>query len=189
MTAASRCATSSVSTGATPSLDCCSVSAAGRFRLTWHCGCCRWCLVWRWLSRSLPSTGRRSLGVALRRDRAASHSGRVQSSGGPATGCLRCTARSADARADSLAALLHDPDLLAAHRRMLPPARRPGIDPLNIPLVIGAARLSEATVLDAVWPTLSAAEKAAVLSDGPAIERLVILSGAQKPRSSASVAG
>ena len=133
-------------------------------------------------------TGRRSLGVALRRVGLL----RIPEESNPPEVLRRASSlyrQSADAQVDSLAALLHDPDLLAAHRRMLPPARRPGIDPLNIPLVIGAARLSEATVLDAVWPTLSAAEKAAVLSDGPAIERLVILSGAQKPRSSASVAG
>jgi hypothetical protein len=50
------------------------------------------------------------------------------------------------------------------------------------------ARLSEAAILDTVWPTLSAAEKTAVLSDGPAIDRLVMLSHPRAARNPASVA-
>jgi membrane glycosyltransferase len=119
-------------------------------------------------------TGRRSLGVALRRLGLL----RIPEETNP-PGVLQRTSslyrQAEDAPAASLSALLLDPDLLAAHRRMLPPARRPGIDPLNIPLVTGAARLSEAAILDTVWPTLSAAEMTAVLSDEAAIDRLVML--------------
>jgi hypothetical protein len=76
---------------------------------------------------------------------------------------------------DSVVTLLHDPALLAAHRQMLPPGRRQRIDPLNVALLIGTARLAEAECLETVWPTLSPAEKAAVLSDGPAMDRLLAL--------------
>ena len=53
--------------------------------------------------------------------------------------------------------------LLAVHRRMLPPARRPGIDPLNVPLLTGPAKLDEAASLDTVWAILTVTEQAAVL--------------------------
>ena len=56
--------------------------------------------------------------------------------------------------------------------------RQPGIDPLNVPLLTGSAKLSEASCLDTVWPTLDTAEKAAVLSDEPALRQLVALHGA-----------
>jgi membrane glycosyltransferase len=73
---------------------------------------------------------------------------------------------------DTVRMLLQDPVLLAAHRQMLPPGRRPGVDPLNVALLTGSARLAESDCLDAVWPTLSAAEKVAVLSNRPALDRL-----------------
>jgi len=69
-------------------------------------------------------------------------------------------------------ALLRDPVLLAEHRGMLPAGRRRGIDPLNVALLTGAAKLDEAVCLDTVWPTLSAAEKTAVLSDQTTLNRL-----------------
>jgi membrane glycosyltransferase len=77
--------------------------------------------------------------------------------------------------ADSVWLLLHDPALLAAHRQMLPPGRRPGIDPLNVPLLTGVAKLTEADCLETVWPTLNAAEKAAVLSDQQGLTRMAAL--------------
>ena len=58
---------------------------------------------------------------------------------------------------------------------MLPPGRRPGIDPLNVALLTGSAKLAEADCLKAVWPTLNAAEKAAILSDARGLDRLVAL--------------
>jgi membrane glycosyltransferase len=77
--------------------------------------------------------------------------------------------------ADSVAALLNNPELLAAHRQMLPPGRRPGIDPLDVPLLTGSAKLAEASCLDTAWPTLNAAEKAAILSDEHGLKQLVTL--------------
>jgi membrane glycosyltransferase len=81
----------------------------------------------------------------------------------------------AEPASDGVATLLYDPALLAAHRQMLPPARQPGIDPLNVALLTGSAKLEESDSLNAVWPTLDPAEKAAVLSDERALERLVAL--------------
>jgi membrane glycosyltransferase len=99
----------------------------------------------------------------------------------PPTVLARATALQRKAAAPSgpsgIIRLLHDPDLLAAHRRMLPPPRRPGIDPLDIPLVIGRARLAEASTLEAAWSELSPAERGAVLGDNAALERLVALAG------------
>jgi membrane glycosyltransferase len=73
-------------------------------------------------------------------------------------------------------ALLSDPAWLAAHRAMLPPGRRPGIDPLNVPLLTGMAKLVESQSFSSVWPNLTPAEKVAVLSDEQALDRLVALS-------------
>jgi membrane glycosyltransferase len=74
-------------------------------------------------------------------------------------------------------ALLRDQALMAAHRAMLPPPRRPRIDPLNVPLLSGRARLAEADDLASAWRSLDQAERMAVLSDGAALERLVVLAG------------
>jgi hypothetical protein len=71
---------------------------------------------------------------------------------------------------------------------MLPPGRRPGIDSLNVPLLTGGAKLAEAACLDSVWPTLTAAEQAAVLSDEHALDRLVALHGANATFASAEFA-
>jgi len=126
-------------------------------------------------------TGRSSLGQTLRRLGLL----RIPEEGHPPEVLRRATAlyrRAAPGRQtteepamDAVSMLLHDPALLAAHRQMLPPGRRPGVDPLNIALLTGSARLAEADCLDTVWPTLSTAEKAAVLSDEQALERLVVL--------------
>ncbi len=78
---------------------------------------------------------------------------------------------------DSILALLRDPELLAAHRAMLPPPRRPRLDPLNVPLLTGRARLAEADDLASAWRSLEPMERMAVLSDGAALDRLVALSG------------
>jgi membrane glycosyltransferase len=52
---------------------------------------------------------------------------------------------------------------------MLPPPRRPGVDPINVPLLTGTARLAEATTPSMGWKSLSSAEKMAVLSDSDAL--------------------
>ena len=123
-------------------------------------------------------TGRRSLGLGLRRVGLL----RIPEEVRPPEVLRRAAAlyrqaaadpATAERGADAVAMLLHDPALLAAHRQMLPPGRRPGVDPLNVALLTGTAKLAEADCLQRVWPSLTAAEKAAVLSDGAALDRLL----------------
>jgi membrane glycosyltransferase len=120
-------------------------------------------------------TGRRSWGVGLRRIGLL----RIPEEAHPPEVLRRATALCEVAReepeSEDVAALLADPVLLAAHRQMLPPGRRPGIDPLDVALLTGTAKLAEANRIDVVWPGMSTAEKAAVLSDGRALETLVAL--------------
>jgi membrane glycosyltransferase len=71
--------------------------------------------------------------------------------------------------------LLHDPHLLAAHKAMLPPSRRPRIDPINVVLLLGRAKLEEAETLDDALATLSPAELTAVLGEATALQRLCAL--------------
>jgi membrane glycosyltransferase len=70
------------------------------------------------------------------------------------------------------ARLLADDALLAAHRAMLPPPRRPGIDALDVPLLTGRTRLEEASDIQAAWPSLSRAEQLACLGDGESLTLL-----------------
>jgi membrane glycosyltransferase len=71
--------------------------------------------------------------------------------------------------------LLHDPVLLEAHRQMLPPPRRPRIDPLDMALLVGNAKLAEAERLETVWAELTPPERTAVLADAACLQRLVEL--------------
>ncbi len=120
-------------------------------------------------------TGRRSWGLALRRVGLL----RIPEETHPPEVLRRAVSLYNQAQneteAGSVSALLSDPVRLAAHRQMLPPGRRPGIDPVNVPLLTGSAKLTETERLEAVWPTLSAAEKSAVLSDESALKRLMAL--------------
>jgi membrane glycosyltransferase len=120
-------------------------------------------------------TGRRSLGVTLRRIGLL----RIPEETHPPDVLRRAASLYRDQQAepamDAVPALLTGPVLLAAHRQMLPPERRPGIDPLNVPLLTGGAKIAEATCLDTVWPTLNPAEQAAILSDSAALNRLIAL--------------
>ncbi len=77
---------------------------------------------------------------------------------------------------DAIRRLLDDPGLLAAHIAMLPPARRRG-DPIDVPLVVGLAKLAEADALDAARGALSPAETAAVLGSADGIALLRRLAG------------
>ena len=120
-------------------------------------------------------TGRGSLGIALRRAGLLRIPEEVQPPHVLQRAASLYHVAAAQAPADGISALLEDPELLAAHRRMLPPARRPRIDPLNVALLTGAAQLTEAMSLLTVWPVLSAAEKAAVLSDNAALDRIIAL--------------
>lgn len=81
-----------------------------------------------------------------------------------------------DAEPDAFAHLLDDPDLLAAHVAMLPPSRRPRIDPIDAALLVARTKLDEATSLSESWAELSRAEQLAVLADESALDRLIALS-------------
>jgi membrane glycosyltransferase len=80
----------------------------------------------------------------------------------------------ADASQDAqpITRLLDDPTLLAAHRCMLSPPRRARIDPVNVDLLVGRAKLDEAASVQAAWRSLTRAEQAAVLADDGALTRL-----------------
>ena len=71
--------------------------------------------------------------------------------------------------------LLGDPDLLRAHEAMLPPARRPGRDPIDVPLLVGLAKLGEAETFQAGLAALTKQETAAVLGSAEGLSRLLAL--------------
>ncbi len=71
--------------------------------------------------------------------------------------------------------LLRDPTLLAAHKAMLPPPRRPRIDPLDAAVALGRAKLDEAETLEDALTALSPPEMAAVLGDAASLSRLSAL--------------
>ena len=77
--------------------------------------------------------------------------------------------------ANAIRQLLADETLLAAHRAMLPPARRPGQDPIDVPLLVGLTKLSEADSLQKAIDQLSKQETAAVLSSAEGLDRLEAL--------------
>jgi membrane glycosyltransferase len=133
-------------------------------------------------------TGRRSWGVALRRIGLL----RIPEEVHPPEVLRRAATLYRHALtepgAEGVSGLLRDPALLAAHRQMLPPGRRPGVDPLDVPLLTGSAKLSEADRLEAVWPTLSAAEKAAVLSDRTELDMMLTLFRSEGLREAAAFA-
>nr|WP_207553671.1 glucans biosynthesis glucosyltransferase MdoH [Pseudoroseomonas deserti] len=72
--------------------------------------------------------------------------------------------------------LFSDAALLEAHRRMLPPPRRPRQDPFDPNLLVGLARLEEAATLDDALHQMTRQELAAVLADRSGVERLEALS-------------
>ncbi|WP_419896500.1 glucans biosynthesis glucosyltransferase MdoH [Roseomonas sp. USHLN139] len=74
--------------------------------------------------------------------------------------------------------LFSDAALLAAHRRMLPPPRRPGQDPFDANLLVGLARLEEVASLDEALRQLPKQELAAVLADRRGVDKLEALSRA-----------
>ncbi|HEX3984490.1 MAG TPA: glucan biosynthesis glucosyltransferase H, partial [Acidisoma sp.] len=79
---------------------------------------------------------------------------------------------------DAIHHLLSDPALLAAHRAMLPPPRRPGRDPIEVPLLVGLTKLAEAETLQKAIDQLSRQETAAVLASAEGLDRLEALAGA-----------
>jgi membrane glycosyltransferase len=76
----------------------------------------------------------------------------------------RIQAESGGEDLEGFARLFADDALLAAHRAMLPPERVPGRDPIDVPLLLGLARLEEAATLPAALAHMTSREKAAVLA-------------------------
>ncbi len=71
--------------------------------------------------------------------------------------------------------LLREPRLLEAHMAMLPPSRRPRLDPIDATLVLARAKLEEADALDTAITALSASELTAALGDATALRRMAAL--------------
>ena len=70
---------------------------------------------------------------------------------------------------------MREPRLLEAHKVMLPAPRRARAGPIEVPLVVGRAKLEEAETLDGALAALSTPELAAVLGDAAALQRLSAL--------------
>jgi membrane glycosyltransferase len=71
--------------------------------------------------------------------------------------------------------LLSDRSLLEAHKAMLPPPRRPRLDPIDVTLLSARTKIDEAETLTAALAGLAMAELAAALGDAAALERLAAL--------------
>jgi membrane glycosyltransferase len=74
--------------------------------------------------------------------------------------------------APGIADLLSDEVLLSAHMAMLPPPRRPRLDPIDPILLHARTKLEEAATLNEGLAALSAVELATVLGDAATIQRL-----------------
>jgi membrane glycosyltransferase len=119
-------------------------------------------------------TGRRGAGLALRRLGLL----RIPEEHTPPPELLRTLALQRDLAAlpeIGVATLLRDPALLAAHRAMLPPPRRKRLDPIDVPLLIGMAKLAEGETLSETWAGLTTAERAACLGNSDALDRMQML--------------
>jgi membrane glycosyltransferase len=71
-----------------------------------------------------------------------------------------------------VAHLLHDPMLLAAHRRMLPPPRRTGPTSIDPALAIARARLEAADSIEAALAAMTGEERLACLTDPHTLDDL-----------------
>jgi membrane glycosyltransferase len=78
-----------------------------------------------------------------------------------------------------LARLLTDPALLDAHRRMLPPPRVRGRDPIDPALVLGLARVADADRLDQAVDSLEPRELLALMGNAEGLDRLAALAAAE----------
>jgi membrane glycosyltransferase len=72
-----------------------------------------------------------------------------------------------------VAGLLREPRLLAAHAAMLPPPRRPRIDPLDATLLLARTKIEEAETLEAALQALNTTELAVALGDAVALDSLI----------------
>jgi membrane glycosyltransferase len=80
-----------------------------------------------------------------------------------------------EADAAGVERLLCDGRLLAVHKAMLPPPRRPRLDPIDPTLLAARTKIEEAETLGSALAVLTVPELAAGLGDGVALERLAIL--------------
>lgn len=77
-----------------------------------------------------------------------------------------------------IAEMLGDASLLRLHKAMLPPARRPRIDPIDVTLIAARTKVEEAETLDAALAALSSHELAVALADPAVLDRLAAFSRA-----------
>jgi membrane glycosyltransferase len=82
-----------------------------------------------------------------------------------------------DGAVEAVRRLAADPALLIAHRQMLPPLRRPRVDPVDPTVLVAMVKAQEARDLDEALGGLSRAEKAALLTTPAGVDRLVGLAG------------
>jgi len=75
----------------------------------------------------------------------------------------------------SVKRLLADARLLSVHHAMLPPQRRPRIDPIDVTLLTARTKVEEAETLDCALDALSRPELAVALADEVSLARLVQL--------------
>jgi membrane glycosyltransferase len=85
---------------------------------------------------------------------------------------LKATEELGESALDQLA---RDPILAEAHRHMLPPPRRRGRDPIDVPLLIARAYIDEADSATAAWNAMNREERVAALSSAEAFDRLLAL--------------
>ncbi|MBN8929037.1 MAG: glucan biosynthesis glucosyltransferase H [Rhodospirillales bacterium 69-11] len=120
-------------------------------------------------------TGQRKVGLALRRLGLL----RIPEEMAPPPELARAMAlqraEPASPELNGVQRLLADPALLAAHRAMLPPPRRPRVDPIEVTPLLARAKLAEAETLADGWAALTPAERAAALADAEALDRMVAL--------------
>lgn len=83
-----------------------------------------------------------------------------------------------------LARLARDSVLAEQHRRMLPPPRRKGQDPIDVPLLTALARIEEADTAVAAWAAMSRDERVAALGDAQALGRLLVMGATLKANGS-----
>jgi len=75
---------------------------------------------------------------------------------------------------NALTRLRHDKLLADAHRRMLPPPRRRGQDPIDVPLLIALAHIADADTSLEAWNAMSREERVAALTNPEALDRLLM---------------
>ncbi len=79
------------------------------------------------------------------------------------------------AERDAFERLAQDKELWQAHLHMLPPPRRPGRDPVDVPLLVAAAKIAEADSRETALASLTRPEKLAALGDARTLQQLLEL--------------